>query len=531
MAEKHNIEVSSKILGHISTGIYRSPAGAIKELVSNSFDADATEVVVTTNWPSFDIITCRDNGNGIAHRKFKKLMTGEIGDSDKRVSTAGGLVNDTTERDRPIIGRLGIGMLGIAQICHEFKIISHHKKTRTAFSASIYLEDFLDEKMGEAKFDHAPEQQIDVGQFEVEPIDYEPDKSGTYVIASDMRSAFVRKFRESLGKDPLPLPTKYSVFLKEIHDARSVKSLSDYWQMVWELAVACPVPYVDSNPFEWDSIKADPEVKNQLTNLQETLRTFQFEVIVDGLSLRKPNQFPLASPKSSEREPIKGRIFSVNNEEEVYGRMLKFSGYIYLQDSRAVEPMELRGLLVRIRNIAIGNYDSTLFNYPRIPAPRFNWLSGEIYVEDGLESAINIDRDSFNEVHPHFVKLKETIHNLLEKQIFPESRRSQTERSKRRRENIVNEKQTTLNSLVSRELGGTYKLTSTDKELYPLTIDSVSDRILENNESTFLPNGKSKRELIRYIAYAFELAMETPEEKRRARFYQLLLEFVNSDLL
>ena len=33
MADWQEIKVSSKILGHISAGIYRSPAGAIKELV------------------------------------------------------------------------------------------------------------------------------------------------------------------------------------------------------------------------------------------------------------------------------------------------------------------------------------------------------------------------------------------------------------------------------------------------------------------------------------------------------------------
>lgn len=60
-----NIIVSSKILGHISAGVYRSPAGAIKELVSNAFDANATRVAITTNWLSFDIITCRDNGSGM----------------------------------------------------------------------------------------------------------------------------------------------------------------------------------------------------------------------------------------------------------------------------------------------------------------------------------------------------------------------------------------------------------------------------------------------------------------------------------
>ena len=211
MDEWQNIEVSSKILGHISAGIYRSPGGAIKELVSNAFDADATRVAITTNWPSFDIITCRDNGSGMTLEKFKNIMTREIGDSAKRVETDGN-ADDMTNLSRPIIGWLGIGMLGIAQICHEFNVISHHKETQTAFRARIRLEDFLREKVKDISPDQVAKQPIDVGRFMVETIDYDSDKAGTYVIASDMRSAFVRKFRETSGKDPLP--SKFSAFLE-----------------------------------------------------------------------------------------------------------------------------------------------------------------------------------------------------------------------------------------------------------------------------------------------------------------------------
>ena len=528
MNDWREIQVSSKILGHISAGIYRSPAGAIKELVSNAFDADATRVTITTNWPSFDIITCRDNGSGMTQEKFEEIMTREIGDSDKRVATDGD-VDDVTNLERPIIGWLGIGMLGVAQICHEFKVISHHKETQTAFSASIRLADFLREKVSDISPGQAAEQPIDVGQFRVELVDYDPNNAGTYVIASDMRSAFVKKFRDNSGENPLP--SRFPEFLKEIHRARSVKSLSEYRQMVWELTVACPVPYKDDSPFDWNKIEVKPEFKKQLIELQHSLSAYQFEVVVDGLSLRKPNQYPLVSPQVPKLEQITGKLFSVNRTLKVYDRTLKLSGYIYLQNSRAVEPMELRGLLVRIRNIAIGTYDPTLFKYPKIPSPRFNWLSGEIYVEKGLEFALNIDRDSFNEIHPHFVKLKEIIHNLLKDEVFPEADRGQRKRSQGKRDDRQNEKQTILKSLIRQELGDDCTLTSNDEQRFPLTIDTDQDSVLVNDQSELLPNSKPKRELIQHIAHAFEISMLAPEEERREKFYQLLLEFANLGLL
>ena len=103
-------------------------------------------------------------------------------------------------------------MLGIAQICHEFQVISHHKESQTAFRAIIQLADFLREKVKDISPDQNPERPIDVGRFDVDEIDYDPDSAGTYMIASDMRSAFVKKFRDSSGSDPLP--SKFSEFFK-----------------------------------------------------------------------------------------------------------------------------------------------------------------------------------------------------------------------------------------------------------------------------------------------------------------------------
>ncbi len=526
--EWQKIEVNSKILGHISAGIYRSPAGAIKELVSNAFDADATRVAITTNWPSFDIITCRDNGCGMTQKDFKKIMTGGIGDSTKRVATDGD-VNDLTNLQRPIIGWLGIGMMSIAQICHEFQVISHHKESQTAFRAIIQLADFLREKVKDISPEHVTERSIDVGQFNIETIDYEPNNSGTYVIASDMRSAFVKKFRDNSGNDPLPL--RFSEFLKKIHRKRSVKSISEYWQMVWELAVACPIPYKDDAPFDWTKIEVQSEVKKQLTNLHNSLAAYQFEVVVDGLSLRKPNQYPLAYPQKNKQEQITGKLFPVHESVTVYGNPLKLSGYIYLQNSRAVEPMELRGLLVRIRNIAIGSYDPSLFELPQVPSPRFNWLSGEIYVEEGLEFSLNIDRDSFNEMHPHYVKLKEVIHNLLKTQILPEAALGQRQRTQEKQKNKQHEKQATFESLIHQELGNDYTLTSSEQQRFPLTIDTDHNLVVENNQSELLPATKANRELMKYIAHAFEISMLVPEDKRREKFYQLLSDFTKLGLL
>jgi hypothetical protein len=510
-----DIVVSSKILGHISAGIYRSTGGALKELVSNAFDANATRVVITTNWPSFDILTAFDNGTGMTLDKFRQLMKGGIGESSKRLDT-----NITSELGRPIIGWLGIGMMGIAQICHEFKMISHHRESETAFQATIKLVDYLREKIDTVDLDQNHKEnieEIEVGQFAIEKVEYDPKQAGTHLIASDMRSAFVRKFRENPG---LPLPSRFPSFLETIHQKRSAKELGDYWQMVWELAIACPIPYVEEGPFQWQKVKASSETQTKVDVLKQSIKDYHFEVVVDGLSLRKPNSYPYPTTRRNGK-PMSGQLFWIDKKMEVYGRDLELLGYLYMQDGQAIEPMDLRGLLIRIRNVAIGTYDLSFLKYPKIEGPRFNWLSGEVFIQVGLEHALNIDRDSFNEMHPHFVKLQQIVHDLL-REVFLEAGRRVKDRSQIKRQSEQKRKMESLKRLLNQELNGDYEISESEKYPRPLEVDISKERVLINSKSPLWPKAKRDREIAKLVAIAFEVSMQTPTKERRERFYKLL---------
>src|ERR1700720_2567987 len=112
------IYLSAKVFGHLSQGLYRTPAGAIKELISNSFDADAKLVRIHTSFPRFETFSCEDNGTGMSQDEFQRLMNRGIGSSYKRTSSPA----LTEGLHRPFIGRLGLGILSLAQICTRFDI-------------------------------------------------------------------------------------------------------------------------------------------------------------------------------------------------------------------------------------------------------------------------------------------------------------------------------------------------------------------------------------------------------------------------
>src|SRR5882762_7225680 len=153
------IRVHEKALAHLSRGLYRSPSSALRELVSNAWDANAKVVRIDTSAPNFAQLSVQDDGNGFTLEDFENLMKGGIGNSEKRV-TPRKLLND-----RPLIGRLGIGMLGIAQITGGFTITSKPKKG-DGFRANVQLYDLI-----KARLDSDDKEVVSEGSGGVSEVD------------------------------------------------------------------------------------------------------------------------------------------------------------------------------------------------------------------------------------------------------------------------------------------------------------------------------------------------------------------------
>jgi hypothetical protein len=168
------------------------------------------------------------------------------------------------------------------------------------------------------------------------------------------------------------------------------------------------------------------EKKNQ------ELNGYNFSVIFDDIKLYRPIKLPYPIFNRS-GENQESQIFYFSYDNVVRKRKLKCFGYLFAQEM-AIKPRDLKGIQIRIKNVGIGIHDATLMKYDKIEAPRDNWLTGEIYVEEGLESALNIDRDSFNENDEHYYILKEELHKFLSKIVFPTISSYQRKRNKVKRE-------------------------------------------------------------------------------------------------
>lgn len=90
---------------------------------------------------------------------------------------------------------------------------------------------------------------------------------------------------------------------------------------------------------------------------------------------------------------------------------MEFEGYLFWTPK--VVPRNHIGLLVRINDANGTLFDETFLKYPVSEQTRLRQISAEIFVKKGLDAALNIDRESFNYAHPHFVYLTTWVHSAL----------------------------------------------------------------------------------------------------------------------
>ncbi|WP_119391157.1 ATP-binding protein [Taklimakanibacter lacteus] len=567
------IVLSAKVFGHISQGMYRTPAGAIKELISNSFDADSRLVRIHTGYPHFDTFSCEDDGTGMSRDEFLRLMDQGIGSSYKRANNK----TTTDKYKRPLIGRLGLGILALAQICSRFDIVSHHRETKTAFRATIKFPPYTREEMDKitAKTS-AKEEFVQGGEYQFDEEKFSVEKQGVRVFTKYLRESFRKRMRSSLSryankkilKQSRPYKN-FENFLEAIYQPHSLNKslnlLSDYDQMIFGLALAPPLPFISNR----NIVTKIPAVATRQTELSE----YKFQVLVDNISLANPvclpsdrkdsstskcrvkgaeiKDFPLVDgPYKAKCQVTQHHVAVVDSDEtfnlyafdynnkDVAGSRLAFSGYLFQQTGR-LYPRDIQGILIRLNNVAIGKFDNGMLTYPYAEGPRYSMVSSEVFVRNGFEDALNIDRDSFNELHPHYIRLQAYMHALLHELIFPETWGEEKQRNRQRKDTIKVEQDTRFVTNLSRATGDPVRSirrvevakekgahTPRSVPVQPVEFHSQNEEIEVNADHALLQplfRRTKYAPLIERLVVAFERSNSEPTvAKRRELFYKLL---------
>jgi hypothetical protein len=90
---------------------------------------------------------------------------------------------------------------------------------------------------------------------------------------------------------------------------------------------------------------------------------------------------------------------------------LEFEAYLFWTPK--VLPKQHQGVMLRVGNAAGSPFDRTFMDYQVSEQTRLRQITAEIFVHEGLDGAINLDRESFNFSHPHYQFLTKWLHSAI----------------------------------------------------------------------------------------------------------------------
>lgn len=413
------IKVASRIVDYLSSGLYESPAACLKELINNAYDADAAEVNVFVK-PDADRIIIEDNGHGMDRADFERHFS-RISESFKREHS------DQTASGRPKIGKIGIGFIAANEICDVMEIYSTKKGSTELLHVSIFFE----------KMRQDPEERRRQGE-QFAKGDY-VGEIGTADSASHFTQIFLKKVRGA-AREILAgagarahMAGERSVYGLSAESIEAIlrdpglktwAEFDSYSQNFLKVGLNVPVQYYD------DFIPGP--LGKPTKQFRDSTMGLGFSLCIDGSEVRKPIVF-------SRRQESEALVSPFN----FTGQHVRAHGYFYVQHGN-IRPQELQGLLIRIRNAAVGAYDPSFLGFSPSEGPLFqSWISGEIWANDQLEDAMNIDRRTLRVTHPAFVEFQKAVHEHLSgllkrarSELYGEGSRARTEERSQR---VVNE--------------------------------------------------------------------------------------------
>ena len=511
------LKTDQRVIARVTDGIYRQPGSALRELISNAYDADATRVVVNTDAPRFERILVEDNGHGMSPEVLARLLF-HIGGSAKR-NEEGRAYKITAEDDpfrsphgRRLIGKIGIGLFSVSQLTHSFQIITKVKDDDYRTVATVVLKQYADDEVisGEEgkKFESG---RVNIWREKASDV----SSHGTTIVLTSIRPqardtlrsrdvwAAIEQQEDSLQPDERPSiePPRFHIgrvgstgeLLKrsggtfaalpwDVSDSpdeafrRMVQSVWNevgrsspnpqldrvfdyYLRMVWQLALAVPLPYVDGHLFdmslsEWAEVfeisnrpkgssrklqlQGDNPIRQELSLNDPVDSTGQFDVFFDEIKLFRPIKFrDLPATSSALKKPLvflgKCREDFPKVPKELSGGTLSFEAYLFWTPK--IAPTEHQGSLIRIHGSSGTLFDSTFMRYQVSEQTRLRQITCEIFVSEGLDSALNIDRESFNNAHPHSVFITKWLHEALRQLATAQKRLASEARDQSRDEN------------------------------------------------------------------------------------------------
>jgi hypothetical protein len=346
-----NITVDKRIVKILSESTYENFPRALKELVTNSYDADSRNVNITVNLKEETIII-DDDGKGMDESDFTFYLR-IAGKKREKESTY-------TSLGRPIIGQFGVGFLSIFPFFKSYNIETKKLGSSAIVYASIPLAKYF---LGDNKMIDIESIAINGGIREDKR---QINRSYTKITLNGF-NGLTKSFFQSKGEG-----TK----VRKNDPTYEPKGLE---LLKWTLSEDLPLKF-KSDKF------------NEIFNYKEAV---PFTVQVNGDRLH--------------RNVFGDEILETHKGSGQNIGQIRFK-YFVATPRKIIHPKKGRYFKIRNLNVGVGERDD--FGMDRGEGSHQRWIYGEIHIIEGMNNLIKVSRDGFN-YSPDFEELKDFFNSKL----------------------------------------------------------------------------------------------------------------------
>lgn len=268
--KQFSFEISLSVLNHLGRNLYRSFVTVLGEAISNSWDADAQNVWIYIDREN-DKFVIKDDGIGMTEDDFQEKFL-RIGYSKRKDA-------NKSAKNRPFIGRKGIGKLALLSCANKITVISKVKGggyvggviDNSDLSEAI-TNDLTPTEYLLAPFNPDTFKQYIKGHGNGTIILFEGIKGGIKNSLSLLKKVIALYFRFSL------IDTAFNIFIDdEKITHKHLSGLAEKTEFLWNI-----------NQFE------DPYIENELTEVKKK-KNIKMSVSIDGFvaSVGKPRDLKI----------------------------------------------------------------------------------------------------------------------------------------------------------------------------------------------------------------------------------------------
>ena len=343
------ISVDKRIVKILSESTYENFPNALKEIITNSYDARANKVSLDVNIKK-EKISIVDDGIGMTESDFDFFLR-IAGKTRQRKEISGS--------KRKIIGQFGVGFVSIFPFFESFQIESKKSGNPEILQATIPCYKYF--------YDEKSENRIsDVSSINITGKIY-LDRNRIMDNYTKITLSGFTKLTQNFF-----FPSK-----EQAPRQNSIHKFDGITKLIWKLEEDLPIKY-------------EEERFNQL--FKEVYAGPPFDVFFNNQKLT--------------RKVYGSELLETNQGDYKQFGKIKVK-YFISTAGQVVKPNE--GKHFKVRNLNVGVGDRTAFGLGEEVGgfrSKVNWLTGEIHILEGMNDLIKVSRDGFN-FSPDYEQLKD----------------------------------------------------------------------------------------------------------------------------